>query len=102
MNESLNTRWLRWSLTGIFLSLVVIALELAVLIGPIESRAMGQIPDSGLQRKQLLETQDRSNFLLESILQHLRTQTLKVKVVGTDKESKTDGATAPAPRVIRK
>ncbi len=102
MQETLNTRWLRWCLTGIVALLAVIAVELAVLIGPLEPRAMAQIPDSGMQRKQMLGAQDRGNVLLESILQHLRTQTLKVKVVGTDKESRTEGATAPAPRVIRK
>ena len=106
MNESMNARWLRWCLTGIVTLLAVIALELATLVGPIESRAMAQIPDSGLQRKQMLDLQDRTNALLDGILQHLRTQTLKVKVVGTDKESRTesvrpDTEAAPAPRVIR-
>ena len=88
MNESVNARWLRWSLSAIAALLVVIAIELSVLIGPLAPRAHAQIPDSGLQRRQLLEAQNDTNAKLDRILQHLRTQTIKVKVVGTDKETK--------------
>lgn len=106
MDETMNARWLRWCLTGIVTLLAVIALELAVLVGPLEPRAVAQIPDSGLQRKEMLAEQQRTNSLLDSMLQYLRTQTLKVKVVGTDKQSKTEaampeGEVAPAPRIIR-
>ncbi len=106
MNESMNMRWLRWLLSGIVFLLAVIAVELATLI-PLQPRAMAQIPNSGLQRKQMLEAQDQSITLLDGILQHLRTQTLKVKVIGTDKETRTEaarpeGSAAPAPRVIRR
>lgn len=100
MNESMNARWLRWSLTAIALFLAVIVIELSVLIGPIEPRANAQIPDGGLQRKQLLEAQQKTNVTLERILQHLRTQTIKVKMVGTDKETKR--TTAPVPRAPKK
>jgi hypothetical protein len=103
----MDMRWLRWLLSGVVFLLAVIAVELAALLGPLEPRAAAQIPDSGLQRKQMLQGQDQTNLLLDSILQHLRTQTLKVRVVGTDKQSGTEGASmpsvvAPAPRVIRK
>ena len=72
----------------------------------VNPRAVAQIPDSGLQRKEMLAEQQRTNSLLDSLLQYLRTQTLKVKVVGTDKQSKTEaappeGEVAPAPRIIR-
>ena len=106
MNESMNARWLRWCLTGIVTLLAVIALELSALVGPVESQAMAQIPDSGLQRKEMLAEQQRTNSLLDAVLQYLRTQTLKVKVVGTDKQAKNEapmpeGEVAPAPRIIR-
>jgi hypothetical protein len=107
MQESMNARWLRGLLSAIVLLLAVIAIELATLTGPMQPRAMAQIPDSGLQRKQMLEAQDHANLLLDAILQHLRTQTLKVKVVGTDKEARPvappvmEGVVPPAPRVIR-
>ena len=107
MDESMNARWLKWLLTGIVFFLAVIAVELGVLIGSgVERQAFAQIPDSGLQRKQMLGMQDRSNVLLDEILQFLRTQTLKVKVVGPDKEARPETAASPpvgpAPRVIRK
>ncbi len=95
MNDSMNVRWLRWTLTAIVALLAVIAVELSALIGPLGPRAMAQIPDSGLQRKQLIDAQDRGNALLDSILQHLRTQTIKVKVVGTDKDTKAESKAAP-------
>ena len=90
MNDAMNARWLRWSLSAIAVLLAVVALELSALLGPFEPRARAQIPDSGFQRQQLLDAQERTNTLLDGILQHLRTQPVKVKVVGTDKETKPD------------
>lgn len=98
MSETTNARWLRWSLTAIAALLAVIAVELSALLPPLQPRAMAQIPDSGLQRKQMLEATDRTNLLLDQILQFLRTQTVKVKVVGTDKDTKADSKEPP--RVI--
>jgi hypothetical protein len=97
MNTS-ETRWLRWCLTAIAVLLTVIAVELSALLGPLMPRAQAQIPDSGLQRQQQLEGQDRTNALLDAILQHLRTQPVKVKLVGTDKETKPESKEAPQPR----
>jgi len=88
MKDSINARWLCWSLTGIAFMLAVIAVELSVLLGPIVPEAKAQIPDSGLQRKQLLASQAKTNATLGQILQHLRTRSIKVEVVGTDKEVK--------------
>ena len=97
MNDSTNARWLRIWLSAITLLLAIIAIELSAVMGPIESRAWAQIPDSGLQRKQMVDAQERSNSILEGILQHLRSQTIKVKVVGTDKDSKADSTRSAQP-----
>lgn len=95
MNDSMNTRWLRWSLTAIATFLAIIAIELSVLIGPLEPQAYAQIPDSGLQRKQLLDEQKKTSRTLGNILQHLKTQSIKVKVVGTDKEARSVSTKKP-------
>ncbi len=100
MIESMNARWLRWLLTAVAVFLGVIAVELSVLMGPLVPRVNAQIPDSGLQRKELLEAQRQTNAKLDSILQHLRTQPIKVKVVSTDKETKR--TPKPAPRATKK
>lgn len=88
MTDSMNQRWLRWGLTAIVVLLVIIAVELSALVGPVGSTAYAQIPDSGLQRKQLLDSQARMQRTLEQILSTLREHTIKVKVVGTDKDIK--------------
>ncbi|UCD27946.1 MAG: hypothetical protein JSV03_12705 [Planctomycetota bacterium] len=89
MNNSVDERWLRWVLTSIAVLLAIIAIELSALVGPFMQQAQAQIPDSGLQRIQLLESQVKTNSTLGQILQHLRTQTIKVKVVSTDKDIKS-------------
>jgi len=95
--DSMDARWLRWSLTAIALLLAVIAIELSALIGPVQSRAVAQIPDTALQRKHLLEAQEQTNATLDRILQHLRTQTVKVQVVSTDKDPKKTAGPPVAP-----
>lgn len=108
MNETLDQRWLRRLLSAIVVLLAVIAVQLGTITGAWTPRAAAQIPDSGRQRQDLIDMQARTNAALDSILEHLRTQTLKVKMVGTDKETRTEGApsqgpsAAPAPRVIRR
>lgn len=94
MNEISNARWLRWCLTGILFFLAVIALELSVLTRPIVAEAEAEppvagpsLPDSAMQRQDLLAAQRETNNRLDAILQHLRTQTIKVQVAGTDKDS---------------
>ena len=93
MNDSMNQRWLRWSLTAVVVLLGLIAIELSAVVGPLGSSAYAQVPDSGLQRKQLLDGQVRmnnelakANNTLNQIRQILQERTIKVKVVGTDKE----------------
>ena len=97
MNATTNTRWLRVLLSAIVCLLAVIAIELSVLTAPVQPRALAQIPDSGKQRYQLLDSQKKTTATLERILQHLRTQTIKVKVVGTDKDNKRPTTRKPGP-----
>ena len=104
MNESMNQRWLRWCLSAIVFLLAVIAIQLSVLTGPVTPLANAQVPDGGLQRVQLLEAQQQTTRSVNQLLQHLQTQTIKVRVEGTDKDSKRASArpVAPVPRVVRK
>lgn len=92
-----NSQWLHRCLITIVFLLAVIAVELSVLIGPIQPRAQAQIPDSGEQRMRQLDAQNRANALLDDILQHLRTQPVKVRLVGTDKETKPESREAVRP-----
>lgn len=61
---------------------------LKIWIGPtpILSPAQAQIPDSGMQRKQLLVEARRTNQLLVEIKQFLATQTLNVRIEGADNQ----------------
>jgi hypothetical protein len=87
MSMTSDLRWIRRLLAAIVVLLVVIIFKLSALTGPLQSRAVAQIPDSGLQRMQLLDGQRKIHRSIEALLQHLRTQVIKVKVVGTDKDS---------------
>ncbi|HEY3244689.1 MAG TPA: hypothetical protein VGM03_15215 [Phycisphaerae bacterium] len=80
---------LRWWRRG--LTVLIIATCLRVWLGPanLESIAQAQIPDAGLQRKQLLEEAQRTNQILSDILSLLQTRTLKVRVESTDKTTTT-------------
>ena len=100
MNEMSDMRWLKALLSAIVCLLAVIAIELSVLIPPIQSRACAQVPDSGKQRYELLDAQKKTTDVLSQILQHLRTQSIKVKVVGTDKDNKRP-ATVKTPALHR-
>jgi len=75
----------------------VIAIELSVLMPTLQPRALAQIPDSGKQRYELLDAQRKTTAALERILHHLRTQTIKVKVSGTDKDNKRPTTRKPSP-----
>ncbi|MBK8270844.1 MAG: hypothetical protein IPK83_22060 [Planctomycetes bacterium] len=54
-------------------------------------QAVAQIPDTAMQRKQLVDEQKATNELLARILRHLETKPIKVQTVGTD-ETKGDSA----------
>ncbi len=66
-----------------------------VWVGPmtIVKEAHAQIPDAGLQRKQLLEETRRTNELLTEIRQLLKDHTFNVRMKGADNQ-----ADAPAKR----
>ena len=55
---------------------------------PLLERAEAQIPDSGLQRKQLLDEAKRTNELLSDIKRILETQTLHVRLEGADNQGR--------------
>jgi hypothetical protein len=69
------------TITGL---MAIIAVELWVGLSD-GSRAQAQIPDTGLQRKQIVDEARRTNELLEKILDHLRTGSVKVKLENADK-----------------
>lgn len=56
---------------------------------PFLPQAEAQIPDAGLQRKQMLDAMERTNAMLADIRQELQNGTLNVRVVGAD--NKVDG-----------
>ena len=49
--------------------------------------ASAQIPDSGMQRKLLLEETRRTNQLLTELIQTIKTGTFKVRIEGTDNKA---------------
>ena len=68
----------------------VILTCLRIWLGPLPllERAEAQIPDAGLQRKQLVEQAQRTNELLSDIKRILETQTLHVRLQGADNQER--------------
>ncbi len=64
-------------------ALVVIALGLWDGRSTTPPAALGQIPDTAMQRHQLLEEARRTNQLLSAILEHLRTEPIRVQSATT-------------------
>jgi hypothetical protein len=91
--ETRHGRCGRWAVAAI-----VAVTCVRVWLGPDAAvpQACAQIPDSGLQRKQMLEESARTNQLLEQILDTLQTRTLKVSVEGQD--GLQEKAAVPHPR----
>lgn len=89
MNTSRDSRYVKTVLTLIAVALVAIMIELATLIPTILPAAQAQIPDSGMQRKEMTEAIERTNQKLDDLKDVLRTQVLKVRVVATDTDKKT-------------
>lgn len=71
--------------------LSVIALELWVARPDQGSAAYAQIPDTGLQRLQLIDETRTTNKLLGDILDHLRKGRVKVELDSADKQVKSAG-----------
>lgn len=61
--------------------------------GPMVPQASAQIPDAGLQRREVLAETRRTNQLLEQILRTLQTGTIQVRLEGTDNSQ--EGVLAP-------
>jgi hypothetical protein len=55
---------------------------------PLLERAEAQIPDAGLQRKQILEEAKHTNELLSDIKRILESQTLHVRLEGADNQGR--------------
>lgn len=71
------------------LVLLVVFTCMRVWVGDLISlpTATAQVPDSGLQRKQLLDEAQRSNQLLSEIADILKNRALKVTPVAADEKS---------------
>ncbi len=71
------------------ISLFVLLTCIRVWVGPVAilEPAQAQIPDSGLQRKLILDETRRTNQLLAEIKQLLKTHTFNVRVQGADNPS---------------
>ena len=76
------TRGLICILTGL---LAVIVVELWVGLPSSVPSAIAQIPDTALQRENILDEAKKTNRLLEKILDHLKSGTVKVKSESADK-----------------
>lgn len=68
------------------LLLLALATFAKVWLGPfsLTSEALGQIPDSGAQRKLLIDEARRTNELLQDIKQILTEKTINVRVQSAD------------------
>ncbi|MBI5765122.1 MAG: hypothetical protein HZA51_16525 [Planctomycetes bacterium] len=87
-------RFTRTLLVTLTLLLAVIAVEL--WIGQADRNTVSaQIPDTGLQRQNIVEEARRTNQLLEQILTQLRTGTMKVRSESADKPEGKKGKSAP-------
>lgn len=60
--------------------------------GEVLPRAQAQIPDSGMQRKQILSAAQRTNELLTQIADILGSGTIQVRLVDADNTGKAGGA----------
>lgn len=77
------TRWVRAAVIT-----VAVLTVMRVWLGPVDlvQPAFAQLPDSGLQRKHILEETRRTNELLERILNTLETRTFNVRIEDADKK----------------
>jgi|CXWL01.1.fsa_nt_gi hypothetical protein len=89
-------RGVKRTLACIAAILVVIAVELAMLTPGRTPAVQAQIPDTALQRQNILAETQRTNELLQKILGHLQSKSIKVVMQGAEK-----GASGNAPRSSR-
>ena len=83
--RSRGQRWLRVVVCG-----VLAATVLRVWLGgpELSTPVYAQIPDSGMQRKLMIEESRKTNQHLSDILKFLKSGKLKVQIDGTDKPAK--------------
>lgn len=89
-------RFTRCMLLAITCLLTVIAVELWVGRPSMLPAARAQIPDPGRQRNEIVGETRRTNELLLQILNHLRTQPIKVELKATDEQKGLRRAPRPA------
>jgi hypothetical protein len=75
------------------IAIFVLLTCLRVWVGPVPllPKAQAQIPDSGMQRKLLLDEAKRTNQLLGEIKQILTSHTLNVRLEGADNQARPPG-----------
>ncbi len=81
---------------GLFVAVTCLRVWVAPI--PVLESAQAQIPDSALQRRQVIETAKRTNQLLTEIKQILVTGTLNVRILGADNTGADNRAAKPTPR----
>lgn len=74
-------------LTTIAVLLAVLVIELWNLAPSMLPIAAAQVPDTALQRKQIVDEARRTNQLLSAILTHLEAKSIKVEMIGGDKSA---------------
>lgn len=102
-SRRVRERYTQIVLTVIAGLLTVIAVELTfVAEATTLPRATAQIPDTGLQRKQIVDEQRITNQRLSAILNHLKEGTINVRVEDEDARTKRSTTTKTSPRAKRR
>ena len=79
----------RWARVVIGVFLLLTCIRAWVGQGTTASRAYAQIPDSGMQRKVLIDEIRKTNQLITQLAATMKTHTFKVRIEGTDKQATT-------------
>jgi len=85
---------------GAYVLVFVVGLVVGLLAGEFvrSPRAQAQIPDAALQRQQTQQQVAETNRLLKEVVDVLRTETLKVRIVEPGKPGPTPGSRTPPAR----
>jgi len=97
MSEQVTTtmtpdRFTRGILCALTVLLTIIAIELWVGRPDSVMTAQAQIPDTALQRREIVEETRRTNALLEQILEHLKTKPVQVTIKADERKQAGDPA----------
>lgn len=79
-------RFTRGILCALTVLLTIIAIELWVGRPDSVMTAQAQIPDTALQRREIVEETRRTNALLEQILEHLKTKPVQVTIKADERK----------------